>query len=374
MTPAHRRHTTLALAFVAALALALPARAEAENGMTRGSVALKSIGALAFGPGNVLFLADSEGAAVWAVDVGEAKATEWGREGVQDLDEKIAALLGTSPRDVFVMDMAVHAGSGRAFISVMRGRDDAAVPALVSVGGDGKVAVVPLDDVPHGKLDIANAPAEDAKLYSWDSRTFTVTDLEFIDGELYVTGLSNEEFASTLRRVPFPFGKQPSVTSLEIYHGAHGAFETFAPIFSFIPYAIAGRQHLLAGYLCTPLVTFPLEEVKQQKKLRGKTIAELGWGNIPTDIVAYENDGESYVLISNNRRGTMRIKGSDIVAANARDGITTEAGPRTGLDYETVPLGHVAQLATLDAGRILVLNRAMENGALSLAARPTSRL
>ncbi len=43
---------------------------------------------------------------------------------------------------------------------------------------------------------------------------------------MIVAGLSNEEFASTLRSLPFPFKEGESETSVEIYHGAHGKFET----------------------------------------------------------------------------------------------------------------------------------------------------
>ncbi len=39
-------------------------------------------------------------------------------------------------------------------------------------------------------------------------------------GYLSAAGLSNEELASTLRRVPFPFRGELEVTGLEIYHGA----------------------------------------------------------------------------------------------------------------------------------------------------------
>ena len=41
-------------------------------------------------------------------------------------------------------------------------------------------------------------------------------------GKVYVAGLSNEQFASTLRAIPFPFTEADKGTSVEIYHGAHG--------------------------------------------------------------------------------------------------------------------------------------------------------
>lgn len=54
----------VALAVLAALTV-LPAAAE----MTAGKADLKSAGALEFGPGNVLFVGDSEGATVYALEV-----------------------------------------------------------------------------------------------------------------------------------------------------------------------------------------------------------------------------------------------------------------------------------------------------------------
>ena len=43
-----------------------------ENlGLSVGTPAIKSVGALAFGPGGVLFAADNVGASIFAIDVGD---------------------------------------------------------------------------------------------------------------------------------------------------------------------------------------------------------------------------------------------------------------------------------------------------------------
>lgn len=62
--------------------------------------------------------------------------------------------------------------------------------------------------------------------------------MAFLDGKVFVAGLSNEEFVSNLRTIQFPFaaaGKSPSV---EIDHGNHGRWETRSPVRAFIPYEI----------------------------------------------------------------------------------------------------------------------------------------
>jgi len=341
---------------------------ESNLGLKAGKVDLKSIGALEMGPSGVLFVADSVGSSVYALGVGQPRASGEAVDQVEDLDGQIAAMLGTQPRNVFIQDMAVDTDTGTTYLSIHRGQGEAARPVLLRVMRDGEIGEVALENIPHARVDISDAPAKDAKMYRWEARALTVTDLEFVDGELLIAGLSNEEFASTLRRVPFPFEGEVAVTGLEIYHGAHGEFETFAPIFSFIPYELGGKTHLLAGYLCTPLVTFPLEEIRSKAKLRGKTIAELGFGNIPTDLVAYEHGGEGYLLVLNSRRGPMLIKSADLQEAQKRPGITTEVGPRTGVDYLTPALRTAVQVADLDPDHLMVLDRSAENGALSLRA------
>lgn len=331
---------------------------------------LVSAGALELGPDGILFVADSEGAAVYAFEVGPAPAAVGEpMERLEDLDGKLAAMLGTGPRQLTFQDMAVDPATGTAYLSLMRGDGDGARPALFTVTRDGVVAELPLAGVRWSKVDIADPPPPEAELWIWKSRTLTVTDLELIDGELFIAGLSNEEFASTLRRAKYPFAAAPETVGLEIFHGAHGKLETHAPIFSFLPYTLGGEKALLAGYLCTPLVTFQLDELRRAERLRGKTLAELGWGNIPTDMVSYEHDGEGYLLVANNRRGTMKLRRADIEAAAAGSGITSEAEVRAGVDYQTVPLGAVLQLSDLDAGHVLVLGRSLEDGSAYLEAR-----
>ena len=56
------------------------------------------------------------------------------------------------------------------------------------------------------KKELTNPISMDAKSSRCESmRVEAITDLVYSDGALYVAGLSNEEFASTLRVVSFPF-------------------------------------------------------------------------------------------------------------------------------------------------------------------------
>src|SRR6201999_3419016 len=143
-------------------------------------------------------------------------------------------------------------------------------------------------------------------------RTSTVTDMSYVDGALLVAGLSNEEFSSKLRRIPFPFGAaaETVANSLEIFHVSHGKWETAAPIRTFVPYD-EGRA-ILASYTCTPVVHFPLADLQPGTKTVGRTVAELGAVNQPLDMVSFVQDGEEYLLVANSAHRLVKIACRDI--------------------------------------------------------------
>src|SRR5262249_25915689 len=156
-------------------------------------------------------------------------------------------------------------------------------------------------------------------------------------------------------------------TSVEIYHGNHRRLETASPVYAFVPTTIEGRPSLIAGYLCTPLVKFPVDSLKPGEKVRGTTVAELGNMNRPLDMVLYKKDGKEFLLMSNNARGVMKIQASDIATAAP---ITTPVEtPTGGVAYQTVnSMQGIEQLDLLDAQNSIVVSRT--NGALNLQVVP----
>jgi hypothetical protein len=327
---------------------------------------LQSIGPLAFGPDGVLFAADRQAASIYAIDLG--KQGSGGAPGAKDvagIDQQIASMLGTDSKNVQITDLAVHPKTRNAFISVMRGTGAEAKPALLRVDGAGKIEVVALDGLKMSKAALPNAPAA-AATGQRNPRMESITDMAFVDGKLVVAGLSNEEFSSKLRTVAYPFKDVDAGTSVEIYHGNHGAFETRSPVISFVPYKLDKTPHLIAGYTCTPLVKFPVSSLAPGAKVMGTTIAELGNRNRPTDMVVYRKGGKDYLLIANTSRGVMKVPTETFGAA---PGITARVSSETGgVGFEPVPsLKGVEQLDLLDDQRALVLARA-DGGALSLQA------
>jgi hypothetical protein len=342
-------------------------QAGVKDGLKKGSPQLKSAGPLAFGPEGLLFIGDTQSAAIFAVDTNDSAGNPSKvKINVSKIDEKLAALLGTTAQDVSINDVAVNPASGNVYLSVSRGRGPEAIPVLVRVDGSGKLSEVSLKNVRYAKAVLQNAPADKETVRrgrTRNKRLESITDLAYVDGRVFVAGLSNEEFASKLRALPFPFKTTDAGTSVEIYHGAHGGFETRSPVRTFVPYKIDGKQHLLAAYTCTPLVKFPVSDLKPGKKIVGTTIAELGNGNKPLDMVVYNKDGKKYLLLANSRRGVMKISTEGIDKAKA---ITSKIGGKAGQTYDTIAeLKGVVQLDRLNDKNAVVLVRA-DSSALNL--------
>jgi hypothetical protein len=174
------------------------------------------------------------------------------------------------------------------------------------VDGTGALTLVSLDGLKMSKATLPNAPSAEAAARR-NPRMESITDMAFVDGKLVVAGLSNEEFSSKLRSIAYPFKDVENGTSVEIFHGNHGGLETRSPVISFVPYKLANTPYLIAGYTCTPLVKFPVASLVPGAKILGTTIAELGAGNRPTDMIVYRKDGKDYLLIANTSRGVMKV-------------------------------------------------------------------
>lgn len=354
-----------------ALVLALASVAAAADGLDQtGNPGLKSAGPLAFGPKGVLFIGDPIGAQIVAIAVPAGETTPIGADfKLEGLSDKLGGVLGIPGSDVRVNDVAVDPATKVAYISCARGQQPTAEAALVSCDGKGNLKALALDKVQYAKVALANAPDANAptKGKGGSPRQQAITDLAYVDGKVFIAGLSNEEFASKLRSIEFPFKAADTGASIEILHTAHGArIETASPVRTFVPFNVGGQPQILAAYTCTPLVTFPVADLKAGTKIRGKTIAELGNQNQPLDMITYEQGGKTYLLLANSARGVMKITTDAIEKQNLTAAVRD--GGKAGLTYDTVAaMADTVQLDKLDAKNALVLSK---TGKLSAVALP----
>jgi hypothetical protein len=348
----------LLIAAVGSLVLLATAAQAEPQGMRTGKVELKSAGPLAFGPEGVLFVGDSADGSIVALATGDTKAGKVPPADIKAVNEKIAALLGSAPDQILINDAVVNPLSKYVYLSVTRGRGPQAQAVLLRTNAKGQLEELGLDKIAHAKAALPNAPEAGKKdPRGRDLRVEAITDVEFSAGHVIVAGLSNEEFSSNLRSIPYPFVEVDTGSSVEIYHGAHGRYETNSPVRTFVSYNIAGQPHILAAYTCTPLVKFQLSDLKPGNKVMGTTIAELGNRNRPLDMIIYrKGKGEAasdYILMNNSSRGVMKMSTQGIADMEA---ITARVPETAGLPYETLAdLKGVEQLDRWDDATAMLL-------------------
>ena len=246
-------------------------------------------------------------------------------------------------------------------------------PVLLTIDKDG-LKNFDLSEVLYSKMMLPDAIEPDAKDSRGRSlRGWAISDLDYFNGRVLVSGLSNKEFSSALSMFPFPFEDKHDIATLEIWHAAHGQFETHSPIKTFTTTLLNGEPHIVASYTCTPLVLFPLSMLKEGQHVKGRTVAELGNRNTPLDIISMEKGGKAYLLMANTSRALMKISYEHLEAF--KGGLTQpveENSATAGIDFIALPLVNVLQLDKLDNSRFVMLQR-KSNGDLDLLTGTADR-
>jgi hypothetical protein len=369
-----RRTTTwislaVAISLTIALGLTLTAARQPASpavALTAGKVPLMSAGAMTFGPAGILFVGDSIGGSIVAIDTEDTKASAAGAKvNVDAVDAKIAALVGITPDQIVINDVAVNPVSKNVYLSASRGRGPDAMPLIMRVDATGKVTPLSLDNAKYAAVSLADSPAANGTGRQ-NPRMQTITDMAFINGNLMVAGLSNEEWSSALRSVPYPFEAAPKGATLQIWHSSHGRYETESPIRTFVPYTISGEKYVLAAYTCTPLVKIPVSALKPGAKVKGVEIADLGAGNQPLDMVPYKKGGHDYILIANSSFGVVKLKADNLESYPAINSPTVT--DVAGVPYDKITnLTNVRHIAQFDDSNVLVLMGKQGSGPTTLS-------
>lgn len=311
---------------IASRAQAAPApetKAALTQGFKKGAWDHKAIGALTFSPSGVLFFADDQGGAVYGVDLGEmpSKASPYTR--VPDLGATVAARLGTTPAGIEIKDVAVSPISHAAYLSVRKtdGADqnpaNPANYALFSVDPSGKVSPVDLSGKAFGKVAVSGKPSRGGSIPR------VISDIAYARGRVLVAALSSEQFNSNLVSVPVPFTSEGAERyATAIYHVSHKKEETASPIQTLTVYRDGDREYLIGAYVCTPVVRFNLEDLKPGQVVKGTTVAELGSGNRPMDMIAYGKPGQQSLLLNNSSFGILKVDGKIVKETTAVNQMT----------------------------------------------------
>jgi len=347
----------------------------AVNSAYAAAPAIQSASKISFGDANTLFVADWKGARIFALPL-PAPATPAGKPfNLKDVQAPIAKALGVAPTALRFEDLAVQPGSELAYVALtVRGAKGPGKPAIVSIDAAGKVRRLDLSKA-SGSAAITDAPSADVSFWrDLPEQTLTVTDMRFYQNKLYVAGLSNQSFASTLRVYDYPFNGKASATTVEMYHPVHNQIETRAPIRSMTVMNIGGEPTLVAAYTCTPLVTIPLKDLKDGAHITARTVGELGWGSAPNGLVSFKVGDAEYALLVNSSRSADLLSANDLASAAAAAGLSTPiewpAKPYLGVKATMTPMSAVMRIDNLNPQLLLALRRSDAGGEMQLVSIP----
>lgn len=339
-----------------------------ENGVPE----MESAGVMAFGPENELLVADVETGTIFSFEVDAGRGPFlFAPYNIINVDQQIAALLGLNGDQISFHDMVVHPADRKAYLSTMVGNGDSAIPAIFTVDPDGFIEWVDLSGIPYSSITIDRLP--DAGVVfgnNISARSLGITDIDYHAGALFVSGLSNGERSSEVRRIPYPFDGTVSYASTEIYHTTNDQMESQAPIRSQTIIESESGPLLLAAYTGTPLVTFPLSALQDGAHVAGKTIAELGYGSSPIDMLPISESGTAKILMSHSGYNVMTIEVDQVLQADAAGGLNAPVtqGSIEGVDPYNSALSAVDQISDLDTLHVLMLRRNRETGNLDLVS------
>ena len=336
---------------------------------------------LAFGPDNILFVGDSKGGKLYAIATKADELKDAVPYNMEGFDIMMAEKLNIESRDVIINDMKIHPVSQEAYVSIKLGHQPDAKSVIAVVNPATKdVQFLEITNNDTQSISINN-PAS-SELMFWKetpASSLNITDIDYNEGYVYVAGLTNSEFASTLRKIKYPFtDSQEMVNSVEIYHAVHTQNETRAPIRTMLFDELDGKSTLLASYTCTPLVTIPTEDIQKDADVKGKTIAELGYGNTPIDMLVVTTQGfdgsmsKSLIVTNKNRGGTMIPLNSVIAGAKGNGMAGQRAMFATGLDgIQEIPTANVMQVDIQNPQMLGMVRRNIETGDIDLVSELT---
>jgi len=342
---------------------------------------LTGVTVLAFGPENVLFIGNSKEAKIHAVETEATEKSDPIPYNLEGFDQMISEKLGITPREVIVTDMKIHPVSQEAYVAIRLGYQPSAKSVISIINPvDGAIRFLKVNESNSTSIKLNNPASSDIVFWNeTPASALTITDIDYNDGYVYVAGLTNSDFASNLRKIPYPFSDtQEAVKSIEIYHAVHTQNETRAPIRTMLFEELNGISTLVASYTCTPLVTIPTSEIKSGASITGKTIAELGYGNTPIDMLVVTTQGfdgtmSKSLLVTHKNRGGSMIPFSAVEAgANGNGMAGQQAMFASGLEgIQEIPTANVMQIDIQNAQMLGILRRNIETGAIDLVSELT---
>ena len=165
---------------------------------------------------------------------------------------------------ITISDLKVDPKSHNSFVAVMRGQGPNA-----QAGADARRRRrQDRRRVARQRVVLERRAAERARRQSErrrSSRSQSITNLQYLERpRVRRRSVERGVRVEALGRSAIRSRTADRGTSVEIFHGTHGQLETRSPVYTFLPTTVNGEPDLIAAYLCTPLVRFPVSSLSRR--------------------------------------------------------------------------------------------------------------
>ena len=243
----------------------------------------------------------------------DAGADDGGRQRPGHRHRKSRRWSASMPDQILINDVAVNPISKNVYVvGRARPRPGRACRSSCKVEPSGKLTLLPLDNIRHASVSLTDAPA-----------TTPTGASESADADDHRHGVHQRQPAwspacrtrsGSRRCARFRIRSRTPPRARSCRSGTRRTAATrrrrrCAPS---CRTRSAAQQYVLAAYTCTPLVKIPVSDLKPGAQVKGVTIADLGSGNQPLDMVPYKKDGHEFILIANTSFGVVKLHADNL--------------------------------------------------------------
>lgn len=390
------KHAKFTISLFAALTIGTAALAETP-------LDIKFAGALEFAEDGTLFVGDNHNGAIYAFEIPEkTNEQQVMPSSIANIDAKIAEVLGVNASAIEINDITTHPVSNDIYISVTRIGNLASQPAIVTVSQDQQLALLDIDALPFQRQELTAYPEgestfgvrgmgpypplpRDIAKGNIPLNTLAIMDIEYYEGELFVSGVAHDNFLSSLRRISYPFDGTQGIANVEMYHITHDQYESRAPIRAMSVQEIDGKPQLVAAYTCSPIVLVPLDEITDGAKISARTLMDYGNGQ-PLDMISFTHqspfggEAEPMLFVTSDSRSPQVIPISGLQDAEVVTHDVLPRGPKLDM-HPLMPYGPVGKAVMFNGvplhttlvggGFFTSVTRDPYTGSLNLDTNPT---
>jgi hypothetical protein len=149
----------------------------------KGKLPLKSISVLSFGPSGLLLIGDGLGKQILAVETGDTETQKLDFAQIKDIDTQLAGRLGTTPKGIEILDLAVNPASGRVYFAIRK--QDTKQYLILTLSGKGEIQEFELDNVKYAQF----------KLPETNVNISMITDVAWAGDRVLAAARANRRFS-----------------------------------------------------------------------------------------------------------------------------------------------------------------------------------